>query len=56
MRVNQIIIENEMLRAGFAAMPYMALRDTRISVGPRLAYAVLLSYAWQDEACFRGQQ
>jgi hypothetical protein len=56
MGVNQIIIENEMLRAGFAALSYMVLRDTRISVGARLACAVLLSYAWQDEACFAGQQ
>jgi AraC-like DNA-binding protein len=55
-RYAQIVIENEMLRAGFAALPYLVLRDTRLSVGARLAYAVLLSYAWQEEACFAGQQ
>lgn len=55
-RFAQIIIENEMLRAGFAALPYVVLRDTRLSTGARLAYAVLLSYAWQEEACFAGQQ
>ena len=55
-RFAQIIIENEMLRAGFAALPYLVLRDTRLSVGARLGYAVLLSYAWQEEACFAGQQ
>jgi len=55
-RFEQIIIENEMLRAGFAALPYMVLRDTRLSVGARLAYAVLLMYAWQDGATFAGQQ
>jgi transcription initiation factor IIE alpha subunit len=54
-RFEQIIIENQMLRAGFAALPYMVLRDTRLSVGARLAYAVLLMYAWQEGATFAGQ-
>ena len=55
-RVERIVIENEMLRAGFAAMPYLILRDTRLSVGARLTYAVLLSYAWQDDSTFAGQE
>ena len=55
-RLEQIIVENEMLRAGFAALPYLVLRDTRLSIGARVTYAVLLMYAWQDEACFAGQE
>ena len=55
-RLEQIVIENEMLRAGFAAFPYLVLRDTRLSVGARLTYAVLLMYAWQEESCFPGQE
>ena len=55
-RFEQIIIENEMLRAGFAALPYHVLRDTGLSVGARLAYAVLLMYAWQNDSCFAGQE
>ena len=54
-RVERVIIENEMLRAGFAALPYVVLRDTRLSIGARLTYAVLLSYAWQDDSTFVGQ-
>lgn len=54
-RVDQIIVENEMLRAGFAALPYLVLRDTRLSLGARLSYAVLLMYAWQQGATFAGQ-
>ncbi len=54
-RVEQIVVENEMLRAGFAALPYMVLRDTRLSIGARLSYAVLLMYAWQEGATFAGQ-
>ena len=55
-RFEQIIIENQMLSAGFAALPYMVLRDTRLSVGARLAYAVVLIYAWQEGFTFAGQE
>ncbi len=55
-RFEQIIVENEMLKAGFAAFPYVVLRDTNLSAGARLAYAVLLMYAWQEQSCFPGQK
>jgi hypothetical protein len=55
-RLEKIIVQNEMLRAGFAALPYMLLRDTRLSLGARLTYAELLSYAWQEGSCFPGQE
>lgn len=41
---------------GFTMMPNVILRDARLSVGARLAYSVLLSYAWDGAACFPGQQ
>ncbi len=55
-RVERVVIENEMLRAGFAAMPYVVLRDIKLSIGARLSYAVLLSYAWQNDSTFVGQE
>jgi hypothetical protein len=55
-RFEQIIVQNEMLRAGFAAFPYVVLKDTTVSTGARLAYAVLLMYAWQEGATFAGQK
>jgi Helix-turn-helix domain len=55
-RVERVIVENEMLRAGFAALPYVVLKDTNLSIGARLTYAVLLSYAWQDNETFAGQE
>jgi DNA-binding transcriptional ArsR family regulator len=55
-RVDRIIIENEMLRAGFAAFPYLVMRDKTLSVGTRLAYAFLLMYAWQEGSCFASQE
>src|SRR5581483_882795 len=54
-RVERVMVENEMLRAGFAALPYVVLRDTKLSIGARLTYAVLLSYAWQEDSTFVGQ-
>ena len=54
-RFERIVVENEMLKAGFAAVPYLVLRDTRVSIGARLAYAILLMYAWQEGSCFPGQ-
>ncbi len=54
-RVERVIVENEMMRAGFAALPYVVLRDTKLSIGARLTYAVLLSYAWQNNSTFVGQ-
>lgn len=55
-RYERVLVENEMLRAGFAAVPYKVLKDTRLSAGARLAYAILLMYAWQEGSCFPGQQ
>ena len=55
-RVERIIVENEMLRAGFAAFPYLVMRDRQVSVGARLTYAFLLMYAWQEGSCFTSQK
>jgi len=54
-RVERIIVENEMLRAGFAAFPYLLMRDRNLSIGARLTYAFLLMYAWQEGSCFTKQ-
>ena len=35
--------------------PGMFLMDKKLSFGARLTYAVLLSYAWQEDSCFPGQ-
>jgi hypothetical protein len=50
-----LIIEDAVLRLGFVQLPVIVLRDSELSVGARLAYAVLLSYAWRDDACYPGQ-
>jgi biotin operon repressor len=50
-----IIVEDESWRQGFTQVPNVVLRNPRLSMGAKLAYAVLLSYAWQDKSCFPGQ-
>ena len=51
-----IVVVNEALKHGFTQIPRYILRDKHLSFGARLTYAVLLSYAWQDESCFPGQE
>ncbi len=42
-------------KQGFTQLPNRVLKDTRLSFGARLTYAMLLSYAWDKESCFPGQ-
>lgn len=42
-------------RHGFTQVPNFILTKEDISVGAKLAYAMLLKYAWGDGACFPGQ-
>ncbi len=41
---------------GFTQVPNVILTDKILSVGAKLAYAMLLKYAWSKDACFPGQQ
>lgn len=42
-------------RYGFTQVPNFILTKPEISVGAKLAYAMLLKYAWYDDACYPGQ-
>src|SRR5437867_8930186 len=52
---NTIVVLNEALKQGFTQLPRYVLKDKKLSFGARLSYAVLLSYAWQEDSCFPGQ-
>src|SRR5712691_9012839 len=41
---------------GFTQVPNHVLVSDRLSPGAKLAYAMLLKYAWQNEFCFPGQE
>jgi hypothetical protein len=51
-----IVVLNEALKHGFTQLPRYVLKDKKLSFGARLTYAVLLSYAWQEDSCFPGQE
>ena len=40
---------------GFTQVPNAILRSPQLSVGAKLTYAMLLSYAWHASFCFPGQ-
>jgi hypothetical protein len=42
-------------RHGFTQVPNFILTNKDISVGAKLAYAMLLKYAWSKDACYPGQ-
>jgi hypothetical protein len=41
---------------GYTMVPNHALESNKLSPGAKLAYAMLLKYAWQDDFCFPGQE
>jgi hypothetical protein len=51
----EIIGADPATRYGFTQVPNFILTKKELSVGAKLAYAMLLKYAWGDDACFPGQ-
>ena len=50
-----VIVEDETLAAGFTQIPNLVLRRADLSPGAKLTYMVLLSYAWQEDHAYPGQ-
>ncbi len=51
----EIIGADPVTRHGFTQVPNFILTNKNLSIGAKLAYAMLLKYAWQDDYCFPGQ-
>jgi DNA-binding transcriptional ArsR family regulator len=51
----EIVGADPVTRHGFTQVPNFLLTKKELSVGAKLAYAMLLKYAWADDACFPGQ-
>lgn len=47
---------NPVVRDGFTQVPNFILRHGDISVGAKVVYAMFLSYAWNNDSCFPGQE
>lgn len=41
---------------GFTQVPNFILRSKELSAGAKFTYSMLLSYAWQKDYCFPGQE
>ena len=52
----EIVGADPVTKHGFTQVPNVILTNKDLSVGGKLAYAMLLKYAWSDGACFPGQQ
>jgi DNA-binding transcriptional MocR family regulator len=50
-----IVIEEARLAETYTRVPNTVLRDPDLSPGAKLAYAMLLSYAWHEASVFPGQ-
>ncbi|MGD1036400.1 MAG: helix-turn-helix domain-containing protein [Roseiarcus sp.] len=42
-------------RGGFTMLPNFVLKSTKLNSGDKTTFAMLLSYAWQNDYCFPGQ-
>ncbi len=51
----QLATDNPVVRGGFTQVPNFILKDSTLSVGAKVAYAMFLSYAWHNDSCFPGQ-
>ena len=51
----EIVGADPVTRHGFTQVPNFILTKPNLSVGAKLAYAMLLKYAWDNDACFPGQ-
>lgn len=52
----ELVGADPVTRHGFTQVPNFILTNKDLSVGAKLAYAMLLKYAWTDDAVFPGQQ
>lgn len=43
-------------RGGFTQVPNFILKTNKLSAGDKMTFAMLLSYAWQNDYCYPGQQ
>jgi len=53
---NTVVVEDLALKSGFAQLPNFILTEKKLSAYAKLSYALLLSYAWQKDSCFPGQE
>src|SRR5262249_34221290 len=43
------------VQRGFSQVPNFILKSVQLSIGAKVVYALFLSYAWNNDSCFPGQ-
>lgn len=58
LKERNIILEapDPVTAGGFTQVPNFILRSATLSMGAKLTYAMFLSYAWNNDLCFPGQE
>src|SRR6266404_5235093 len=51
----EIATKDPIARGGFTQVPNFILKNSQLSLGAKVAYAMFLSYAWHNDFCFPGQ-
>jgi hypothetical protein len=51
----QLDTHDPIILGGFTQLPNFVLKDSKLSLGAKVTYAMFLSYAWHNEFCFPGQ-
>src|ERR1700730_12568688 len=51
----EIVGADPVTRHGFTQVPNFSLTKEGFSLGAKFAYAMVLKYAWDNDACFPGQ-
>jgi biotin operon repressor len=52
----RLATDNPVTRGGFTQVPNFILKDPKLSMGAKVAYSMFLSYAWNNDCCFPGQE
>ena len=52
----ELVGADPVTRHGFTQVPNFILKSEALSPGAKLAYTMLLHYAWQNDYCFPGQE
>jgi biotin operon repressor len=55
-RTIQLDTLDPVAKGGFSQVPNFILRNSDISLGAKVTYAMFLSYAWHNDSCFPGQE
>ena len=51
----QLDTHDPIILGGFRQLPNFVLKDSKLSLGAKVTYAMFLSYAWHNAFCFPGQ-